>query len=195
MFTLSIPSGHWYWNHWVPNKAPQPHWPEASDRRVRSGLSLLTSQKRETLFHPAKNLCHHSRSERKAQFKRQWWSSPFSVEAKVIIRLRNTLPGFTTVLACWSWPIRDSSSRFEHLFLPLHTAIVSCSRLSFSAGRRNSCFTVSISMPKKVRMVAGPSHLARANGTPNSLKICNMTWKLRSHSSESGAPDVKKSSK
>ena len=37
MFAFSIPAGHWYWNHRVPIKAPQPHWPEASDRRVGLG--------------------------------------------------------------------------------------------------------------------------------------------------------------
>ncbi len=84
------------------------------------------------------------------------------------ILLRNDLPGRTTHVACWSCPINDCSSLFVQHHFPVHS-LTSCSRrFNFSAGRCSDFDTVSISIPRKVILVAGPSVLWAAIGTPSS---------------------------
>ncbi len=102
------------------------------------------------------------------------WNSLFSligrskslkqVERSIIL-LRNVLPGGTTVDACCSYPITDSSCRFVQCFTACQYLIVSWSSANLSAGRRNSARRVSITMPTKVMLVDGPSTLSGATRT------------------------------
>ena len=58
-----------------------------------------------------------------------------------------------------------------------------------SANLISNC-TVSTSISKKGRHVAGPSHLSDSIGVPRSLQICRQVVKLDAHSSKSGLPEI-----
>ena len=111
-----------------------------------------------------------------------------------IICRRNDLPGLTTRQACCNVPMRDSSSRFVHDFLCHHCPRSAQMRESFSWGRRRTPALVSISMPKNVRCVEGPSSFSRASGTPNSSHVRHISYSACAHSSEPAGLNVTKSS-
>ena len=96
-----------------------------------------------------------------------------------------------TLAACCSRPVNDNRSCLIHAFLPHHSITSSRTRCSLSSGNLNSNFTVSISIPKMERHVAGPSN---SIGAPRLLQICRQVAKLVAHSSEPGLPKVMKSS-
>ena len=68
--------------------------------------------------------------------------------------------------SCCSFPMSDSSSRFVQLLLPLHNLISACNLVNLSTGRLVSSTSVSSSIPRKTSLVAGPSVLWAAMGTP-----------------------------
>ncbi len=116
-------------------------------------------------FHPDKKVAHHCRSDLKPRFSRIRWCGFFAMASSAIILLRNDLPGRTTHVACWSCPINDCSSLFVQHRFPVHS-LTSCSRrFNFSAWRCSDFDTVSISIPRKVILVAGPFVLWAAIGT------------------------------
>ena len=108
------------WNHFPSDEnAPQPIFPDASDVIVTSGETLPSDAIILTPFQSNKNMTHHSRSERKLALRRIWRCSSLATWARSIMRRRNDRPGFTTLVACWRWPISDKSSLFVHDLLPL----------------------------------------------------------------------------
>ena len=74
-----------------------------------------------------------------------------------VIRCRNVRLASTTFVACNNLLISCKSSLFVHMCFLLHSEIRTFSSSSFLAGRRNSNFSVSKVMPRKVNVVAGPS--------------------------------------
>ena len=126
-----------------------------------------------TPFQCSAKVLHHWRSARNWQFSRIWWwplVAPGICSRSIILR-RNALPGFTTWQACCNVPTRDSNSRLRQVLRVDHRASASLTRTSFSAGRRSTPSSVSISMPKNVRHGDGPSILSAASGTPNSPHV------------------------
>ena len=77
-----------------------------------------------------------------------------------------------TLVACWSRPTKDRISLFVALFLPNQLAISWWILCSFSSGSRISDFDVSITIPRNVMEVEGPSNFSSANGIPSSLHVC-----------------------
>ena len=67
---------------------------------------------------------------------------------------------------------------------------------SFSAGSLSSPAAVSITMPKKVTQVEGPSHLWAASDTPGQVRAPGFELpNAEQHSTVPGAPSTTKSSK
>ena len=58
-----------------------------------------------------------------------------------------------------------------------------------------SMLLVSISIPKKISFVVGPSHLLKATGSPNSSPVLISVAKAWVPSVDSGLPENRKSSK
>ena len=85
------------------------------------------------------------------------------------MRRINVLPKCTTVAACCRRPVIDCSSRCVHERLFSQAEISPLRRANLPWGRHSSFATLSISMPKNVRHVVGPSHLSTASGTPSLL--------------------------
>ncbi len=142
----------YHMNHSVPDHAPHPDLPEASDAnstRLRSA-----GGRTYTPFQVVRKVSHHRRSAPNASFRRMWWWGARAIERRLIIRRRKELPGNTTWHACCSRPIRDSSSRLRHFCRPRHLLRVWSIMVSLSCGRRKTPAEVSISMPRKVRQKA-----------------------------------------
>ena len=99
------------------------------------------------------------------------------------------------MLASCSWPRRDSSSFFLQHFRDTHSCSVFCNLFNFSDGSLSSSFTVSSTMPRKIRHTAGPSCLVNARGMLSILQVYTNSARLRSHSLVPGAPAVMKSSR
>ena len=156
-------ASHGSWNHELPCHAPQPHEPEASDVILRLGRWDGGGRK-EMPFHVVMNEAHHARSERNP-----WLSLITGCDGRTacnrsIIRRKKDLPDLTTLQAWLRRPIRDSSSVREQADLSPHCCSRARSRWSFSSGRRTSPASESISMPKIIRHVVGPSRLWAAIG-------------------------------
>ena len=115
---------------------------------------------------------------------------------------KKALPGLTTDAAWVRRPIRDSRS----LFFPvprgvgssacfIHWLIVVSKWSSLSCGRRTWPATESISMPKKVRVVAVPSVFSRATGNSSSLHSVSVVCSAWPQSGEPAGPRMRKSSR
>ena len=62
--------GHCSWNQWVPQKAPHPQEPDASDVIVTVGVAFPSDDSNEIPFQSFKKVCHHMRSDLKLLFRR-----------------------------------------------------------------------------------------------------------------------------
>ena len=121
---------------------------------------------------------------------RTQWSRSFRTHDRLMIRLRNVLPGGTTLHACARWPIRVSSCLFLAA-LRLRQLFISSFNLSnFSCGRRNWRDSESISMARNVSWHVGPTIFSGANGTPSSLQVSMIWCRLLLHSLEVGEPTI-----
>ncbi len=136
--------------------------------------------RKEVPFHCTTNSTHHARSALKP------WANLIgtlllggrcTAWSKLIIRLRKGRPGPTTLHAWLRRPMSDSNSFRVQFFRACHSASKLVSLVSLSCGSLNSPLTVSMTMPKKVTSVAGPSVLWSAMGTPSrahsSSRICS----------------------
>ena len=112
---------------------------------------------------------HHSMSDLASLLRRTKWLGLPVILDKSISLLKNVLPGLTTLHACDSTPISDFRSRCLHSFLPLHLNRSSLRRASFSAGNLNCMVVVSISIPRKTRILLDPSVFSGSTGVPVSL--------------------------
>ena len=131
--------------------------------------------RRETPFHDCKNECHHVTSALALADRWTWWSRALTdVDASIRLR-KKVLPGWTTDAAWLRRPIKERRSRFvperrgDNFGLPcIHWPRSTISLCSLSCGRRSCRDAVSISIPKNVRVVEGPSVFSSAIGTPSS---------------------------
>ena len=145
--------------------ATQPQLPEASDS-IRS-TSWVGSCKIPTPFQVSMKVCHQSRSDLTCAFSLINLSLSRTDVMTSMIRLTNLLPGLTIFAACCSSPSSDSSSRLHPAFLPIHFPSSPRILLSLSSGNLSSMAKESISIPRYVIVVAGPSHFSWATKTPN----------------------------
>ena len=180
MGRLADGPSHRSWNHCLLYHAPQPHVPDASEANSGPGwaVQLVTAA---MPFHDCANVL-------------KWLALPCICSRFIMLR-KNDRPGLTTLHAWLRVPISDSSSRLVHAFLSPHSRSSSCTRCSFAGGSRNSPVTESISMPRKVMHVVGPSVLWAANGTRNSVHVRESCSRLRPHLSVPGLPSTMKSSR
>ena len=132
----------------------------------------MSSGKTEIPFQVGRKSSHHWMSLRASAFRLMWWWSLRAVVLKSISLLKNNLPKRTTLAAKDSLPIRERSSLFVHFFLPIHWVSCDCRSEYLLSGRLMTWSSESISIPKYVRTVVGPSSLWGAKGTPSLSKTC-----------------------
>ena len=154
-------------------KAPAPHEPEAS--AVIEGL-LGRRGNRPVPFQTSMYVCHQTRSALHLWSNLVRWFAAFKRDMASIRLLIKGLPAGTTCAASHSRPMTTCRSCLDVDFLLHHSAKVHFKRVSLVCGRRSSMDTVSISIPRKVRVVAGPSTLAGSTGSPSLVAV----WIARS---------------
>ena len=141
-------------------------------RTCRAEAGGRGGSRNETLFHWRTNSCHHARSEwnpRLSCIRAEEWEGSFTACNRSNMRRRNDLPECTTLQAWLRCPTRDSCSFcMEDLRSP-HSCRRPRRRDSFSGGRQSWPAIVSMSIPRKMIHVAGPSHLWATKGTPRVL--------------------------
>ena len=170
MWSGSHAEGHFNWNHSGREYAPQPHEPDASDTNTAVGA---WGRKKPMPFQLWRYCAHHCKSDLNSRLMRMGWSRASNLMDRSIIRRTNVLPGLTTVAACCSCPIRDSSSLFEHLLRRCQDLMVCWRSSSFSWGRLRTSRAVSIWMPRNARVIEGPMTLSGATGTPNASQTAS----------------------
>ena len=119
-------------------------------------------------FHYARKVVHHALYALRSAFNRigVWLlGEQCGVCSNSIMRLRKALPGRTTLHAWLRCPIKDSRSLRVHMRLPSQDWSREVRRLILPSGRRSLPAVVSISIPKNVRHVVGPTVLCSAMGT------------------------------
>jgi len=157
--------------------APQPHEPEALDQTWYTPASSFGMM--EMPFHSTMNVLHQKRLARPSTFRCIWCQGlqcrwPAWSLNKLLMKV---FPGQTTWLVWASRPTSNSKFFLVHdLSLSLArmaaTLSTSCfSSLSLACGRRTTIATESISNPRNVRHVMGPSSLSMAiHGKPQCRK-------------------------
>ncbi len=121
---------------------------------------------RPTPFQPALNSHHHSMSDLASLLSLTKCSSLLVDADSSIGRLVKVLPALTTLHAWPRTPISESSSRFLQAFLPRHPASSASIRANLSFGSLSSMATVSISIPRIVRHMVGPSSFVGSGDSP-----------------------------
>ena len=94
-----------------------------------------------------------------------------------------------------SFPITNSSSRLVQDMRRQKCLSSERSSVSLPSGRRAICTIVSSSIPKKVKVVVGPTAFSSLTTTPNSEQSAMVVSFSRVHSSDCGEPASKKSSR
>ena len=114
-----------------------------------------------------------------------WWSLPEPVWRLPRATMERSCPlqRCTLVYLLWLHVVAGQSMIADYTWCTL-----SCLATQSLALELNC--TVSISILKKGRHVARPSHLSDSIGVPRSLQICRQVVKLDAHSSESGLPEI-----
>ena len=121
-----------------------------------------------TPCHSGKNLTHQSMSALASRFKYMKWSRLETTVDKSINLLKKMRPGLTTLQAKERSPMSDNNSRLVRFLRTPQVANSCLTSANFSFGSLMVMATVSISMPRNVRQVAGPPVLSVAMGTPSS---------------------------
>ena len=117
--------------------------------------------------------------------------SSASANAWLFLNMRSAR---TTLHACESFPIRDSSSCFLQAFLSHHIAIRLFNSCSFYCGSLISCVWVSSMLPRRGRTGEGPSIFFAFSDILSCLHMLSIISMFLSHSVELGLPTVRKSS-
>ena len=105
------------WNQRDPQKALQPHKPDASDVTIILGVLLVTAFSRYTIpwFHKH---AQHSMSKQASRSSHIKWLCSFAEVDRSMSLQRNALPALTTLHVWGNEPMSDSESHFLHTFLP-----------------------------------------------------------------------------
>ncbi len=161
MCHCSVWPSHGSWNHREPQCV----------RHQCRGRDICQASQQLHSIPACAELPPHSISNHASLLSLTKCSSFFAVIESSISLLMKVLPALMTLHACNSIPIRDKRSRCLQAFLPLQPAKSEVSRVSLSFGRRSSIATVSMSMPKNVMHVAGPSSFAGSGGRPSLAQV------------------------
>ena len=124
--------------------------------------------RKDTPFQSWTKHYHHARSARNPLFNRTgaaWpWAEWGREWSRSIIRRKNDRPARTTLQAWFNNHTSDSRSLRVQVLRSPHCSSRACRRSNLSLGRRSSFATVSTSIPRNTRLVAGPSVLCPAMG-------------------------------
>ena len=149
----------------------------------------------ETPFHLSRKRDHQMMSLLKPVFSLIGASKWICLLEVSIIRLRKVRPGFTTVLACCKYPIKERSWYFVHDFLSFHDWIKRLRRYSFWRGKQSCICSMSIRIPRNSMIIAGPTTFSCFTGKPSSWQKGNAKSKDFLHDSTWGHPATRKLSK
>ena len=150
MLMVAHACDHGSCSQWLEKRAPKPHELDASVKiwflKVR-----LAEWRKLTPFQLLINTCHPWGSERKLLFKRTKWLTFLTLAAVLYILVTKILPGFITLLACWSNPTSDNNSLLV-AFLRCNQLESCCFiQLNLSSGNLACIFWVLRMIPRKVR--------------------------------------------
>ena len=116
LFTWS--GDQWAWIQCPDQYAPQPREPDASvNSDIAGEADQFVSRMYEVPFQVGRNASHQSKSRHASVQSRRWWCIRETVQLRSIRRRRNILPAGTTLQANDSFPTKESSWCFVHLFL------------------------------------------------------------------------------
>ena len=117
-----------------------------------------------TSFHESMKEDHHTRSARQPSLRCVKWRGLLSKDLASSKFLKKGRPVGTTWAASFNCPMSTSSWCFVMEHLVAQCSTVSFSLASLSLGSLSSLETVSISIPRKVSVAAGPSTLECSTG-------------------------------
>ena len=120
-------------------------------------------------FQLGRNFAHREISCLASEFREIRWDNRSTVVDKSIRHLTNILPGGITLEANESFPIKGKRSLFVHFFKIDHFCIIATRVDNLSSGNLSDIVCESISIPRKVRFVDGPTIFSGASGTPKLL--------------------------
>ncbi|CAJ0930737.1 unnamed protein product [Ranitomeya imitator] len=110
-------------------------------------------------------------------------------------RRQNARPIFIILQAKFSLPNKDCKSCSVILRRVLALLTSSRKATSFSSGNLHSIATVSISIPKELSVVTGPTVFSAANGTPNPFATLSIVCSKIEQTADCAGPTNKKSSR
>ena len=148
----------------VPFRAPSPVC-DASVNSLRSvDVIVVLSGMMCFLFRCGRFVIHHCISACASLFKYIRWWRRFAVVDREMSRQRNMRPGLITLHENDSFLMSESNSFFVHLRLSLHDGSNNVRSLYLSSGSRMVRLVESMSIPRYVIVVVGPSSFSSAMG-------------------------------
>jgi len=142
-----------------PLAAPESFTTEASETRVNWDYM-------ETPFQTSANRNHQVMSALAAVFRRMWWLGWLPMDCRTCSWRMKLHPGRMTLVANCNSPVKLWRTCLVTTLWERHWDRVSLSLKNLLARRCRCKVTVSTSMPRNVRQVAGPSNLDISRGTP-----------------------------
>ena len=82
-------------------------------------------------------MAHHRRSDQNTALRQTWWCICRATARNSNIRRINVFPGTTALLACPSFPSKDSNSFFKQDFRPTQEATSCCNSNNFAVGTKS----------------------------------------------------------
>ena len=120
-------------------------------------------------FQVGRNFAHQEMSFLASEFKEIRWDNLSTVVDKSMRRLINIRPDGITLEANESFPINESRSLLVHFFKFDHFCSIATRADSLSSGNLSDIVCESISIPRNVSLVSGPTIFSGAKGTPKLL--------------------------
>ena len=117
-------------------------------------------------FQVGRNFAHQEMPFLASEFKEIRWDNLSTAVDKSVRRLINIRPDGITLEANESFPINESRSLLVHFFKFDHFCTISD---SLSSGNLSDIVCESISIPRNVSLVSGPTIFSGAKGTPKLL--------------------------
>ena len=142
-------------------------------------------------FQVGRKSSHHATSARAWQPRRTRWCRLLTVVLREMSRRKKSRPAGMASAAKERLPMRDSREHFVDLVRVAHSRSSVRISLSLLGGSQIYCRVESISRPRKVRVVAGPSTLSIATGIPRRLQTCRSCRRCSVQVGESGGPATK----
>ena len=132
----------------------------------------------------------HEESDLNDVLRQMGWWHFFATGSNSRSALRKRPPGWSTLHAWLSKPIRDSSFHLVQLRFIFYACRVSFNLSILSVGRHSSIASMYSSIPSIGMQVDGPSVFWGATGKPKLLHTCRAFWRRCLHSEEPGGPMI-----